>query len=53
MVASRRYRFELGGFNKGEFVGGYDIVRGMLEAGELTAMFDETGVAYDRTKLTA
>jgi monothiol glutaredoxin len=26
---------------KGEFVGGCDIVREMLEAGELTAMFDE------------
>ena len=38
---------------KGEFVGGCDIVREMLEAGELTAMFDEKGVAYDKTKLTA
>ena len=38
---------------KGEFVGGCDIVREMLEAGELTAMFDEKGVAYDKTKLLA
>ena len=30
-----------------------DIVREMLEAGELTAMLDEKGVAYDKTKLTA
>ena len=38
---------------KGEFVGGCDIVREMLEAGELTAMFDEKGVAYDKSKLLA
>ena len=38
---------------KGEFVGGCDIVREMLEAGELTAMFDEKGVAYDKTQLIA
>ncbi len=38
---------------KGEFVGGCDIVREMLEAGELTAMLDEKGVAYDKTRLTA
>ena len=38
---------------KGEFVGGCDIVREMLEAGELTAMFDEKGIAYDKSKLTA
>ena len=38
---------------KGEFVGGCDIVREMLEAGELTAMFDEKGVAYDKTKTLA
>jgi len=37
----------------GEFVGGCDIVREMLEADELTAMLDEKGVAYDKTKLTA
>ena len=38
---------------KGEFVGGCDIVREMLEAGELTAMLDEKGVAYDKSKLMA
>lgn len=38
---------------KGEFVSGCDIDRGMLKAGELTAVFDEKGVAYDKTKLTA
>ena len=38
---------------KGEFVGGGDIVREMLEAGELTAMLDEKGVAYDKTQLLA
>ena len=38
---------------KGEFVGGCDIVREMLEAGELTAMFDEKGVAYDKSKTLA
>jgi hypothetical protein len=27
--------------------------REMLEAGELTAMFDEKGVAYDKSKLLA
>ena len=38
---------------KGEFVGGCDIVREMLEAGELTAMLDEKGVAYDKSQLLA
>src|SRR6187397_2814760 len=38
---------------KGEFIGGCDIVREMQEAGELTAMFDEKGVAYDKTQLLA
>ncbi|MCZ7596076.1 MAG: Grx4 family monothiol glutaredoxin [Hyphomicrobium sp.] len=39
---------------KGEFVGGCDIVREMAEAGELTALFDEKGIAYDKSKtLTA
>ncbi len=38
---------------KGEFVGGCDIVREMLQAGELTALLDEKGVAYDKSKLTA
>ena len=28
-------------------------VREMLEAGELTAMFDEKGVAYDKSRLLA
>ena len=30
---------------KGEFVGGFDIVREMAESGELQAMFEEKGVA--------
>ena len=30
-----------------------DSVREMLEAGELTAMFNEKGVAYDKTKTLA
>ena len=38
---------------KGEFVGGCDIVREMLEAGELTAILDEKGVAYDKSQLLA
>jgi monothiol glutaredoxin len=38
---------------KGEFVGGCDIVREMLEAGELTAMLDEKGIAYDKSQLLA
>jgi len=38
---------------KGEFVGGCDIVREMLQAGELTALLDEKGVAYDKSKLMA
>ena len=38
---------------KGEVVGGGDIVHEMLEAGELTAMLDEKGVAYDKSKLLA
>jgi monothiol glutaredoxin len=38
---------------KGEFVGGCDIVREMLEAGELAAMLDEKGIAYDKTQLLA
>jgi monothiol glutaredoxin len=38
---------------KGEFVGGCDIVREMLEAGELTTMLDEKGVAYDKSQLLA
>ena len=38
---------------KGEFVGGGAIVREMLEAGALTAMLDEKGVAHDKSKLLA
>ena len=38
---------------KGEFVGGCDIVREMLEAGELTTMLDEKGIAYDKSRLLA
>jgi monothiol glutaredoxin len=38
---------------KGEFIGGCDIVREMLQAGELTALFDEKGIAHDPSKLTA
>ena len=38
---------------KGEFVGGCDIVREMLEAGELIAMFEDKGIAYDKASLTA
>ena len=38
---------------KGEFVGGCDIVREMAEAGELQQLFDEKGVAYDKSKAIA
>ena len=38
---------------KGEFVGGCDIVREMAEAGELGQLFDEKGVAYDKSKKIA
>jgi monothiol glutaredoxin len=38
---------------KGEFVGGCDIVREMYQAGELTQLFDEKGVGYDTSKMTA
>ena len=38
---------------KGEFVGGCDIVREMAEAGELAQMFDDKGVAYDKSKKMA
>ena len=30
---------------KGEFVGGCDITRGMFQAGELQALFEEKGIA--------
>ena len=33
---------------KGEFVGGCDIITEMTLSGELDAMFDENGVAYDK-----
>jgi monothiol glutaredoxin len=38
---------------KGEFVGGCDIVREMAEAGELQQMFDEKGIAHDKSKKLA
>jgi monothiol glutaredoxin len=38
---------------KGEFVGGCDIVREMAEAGELGQLFEEKGVAYDKSKKIA
>jgi monothiol glutaredoxin len=38
---------------KGEFVGGCDIVREMAQAGELQQLFDEKGVAYDKSKALA
>jgi monothiol glutaredoxin len=38
---------------KGTFVGGCDIVREMAEAGELAQLFDEKGVAYDKSKKIA
>jgi monothiol glutaredoxin len=38
---------------KGEFIGGCDIVREMAEAGELQALLEEKGIAYDKNKLIA
>jgi len=38
---------------KGEFVGGCDIVREMFQAGELQQLFDQKGVAYDKSRMTA
>ncbi len=38
---------------KGEFVGGCDIIREMFQEGELAQLFDEKGVAYDKSKMTA
>ena len=35
---------------KGEFIGGCDIIREMFQQGELSALFDEKGVAYDKSK---
>ncbi|MFN6977615.1 MAG: Grx4 family monothiol glutaredoxin [Gemmobacter sp.] len=35
---------------KGEFVGGCDIVTEMTLSGELDALFDDKGIAYDRDK---
>ena len=35
---------------KGEFIGGCDIVREMAQAGELQQLFDEKGIAYDKSK---
>jgi monothiol glutaredoxin len=34
---------------KGEFVGGCDIITEMTLSGELDALFDAKGVAYDKT----
>ena len=38
---------------KGDFVGGCDIVREMFQAGELQQLFDQKGVPYDKSRLTA
>jgi monothiol glutaredoxin len=38
---------------KGEFVGGCDIVREMFQEGELQQLFDDKGVAYDKSRMTA
>jgi monothiol glutaredoxin len=38
---------------KGEFVGGCDIVTEMTLSGELDALFDQKGVAYDKAKAEA
>jgi monothiol glutaredoxin len=38
---------------KGEFVGGCDIVREMAQAGELQQLFEEKGIAYDKSKALA
>ena len=35
---------------KGEFVGGCDIVTEMTLSGELDALFDKVGVAYDKQR---
>ncbi|MBP1805991.1 Grx4 family monothiol glutaredoxin [Rubellimicrobium aerolatum] len=35
---------------KGEFVGGCDIVTEMTLSGELDALFEQKGVAYDKAK---
>jgi monothiol glutaredoxin len=36
---------------KGEFIGGCDIMREMLQSGELQKLLDEKGITYDRRKL--
>jgi monothiol glutaredoxin len=38
---------------KGEFIGGCDIVREMAQAGELQQLFEEKGIAYDKSKALA
>jgi monothiol glutaredoxin len=38
---------------KGEFVGGCDIVREMAETGELGQLFEQKGVAYDKSRKIA
>src|SRR5947209_18345488 len=38
---------------KGEFVGGCDIIREMFQQGELSQLFDDKGVAYDKARMTA
>ena len=38
---------------KGEFVGGCDIIREMFQAGELQQLFEEKGIAYDKSKVLA
>jgi monothiol glutaredoxin len=38
---------------KGEFIGGCDIVREMAQAGELQQLFEDKGIAYDKSKVLA
>jgi len=38
---------------KGEFVGGCDIIREMFQQGELTQLFDDKHIAFDKAKMTA
>lgn len=37
---------------RGEFQGGCDIIREMFEKGELSQLFDEKGIAFDKTRST-
>ena len=38
---------------KGEFIGGCDIVREMAQAGELQQLFEDKGIAYDKSRALA